>query len=269
MNYHKMELTNYDEYINELIAINAKFEKFEKYNNCDVLYSCVTQPSFKFENGYPHYLIRYEMIVNIGSFINDTSVISNETNNLNAYYFFPDYFVCHPHTIKLTKCTNIEAIEAIEAIEPIKDAEKSQSIESLTVCDYKNKLLDGTWCTSCLGEFNLDNLHYLMFDTMKFVRIPIPSIISIEKIVIKIDVNNLDTLHDIQNFLLSDIDKINILRNKIHTINEKIRIYTEKLLVKKDLNQQILDRMMMERGCNWDEYLGMINYFDNLINESN
>ncbi|AGF85437.1 hypothetical protein QJ854_gp345 [Moumouvirus goulette] len=255
--YHMENIGNYDTYCNELSINNTKFIKFEHVSNTnnDLLYLqklfsldisdytserslLVTYESnyiCEFSDNKPVTLIKYKILLNLGSSNNPddlSGLLPNNLKNFDNCNFYGDYFSIYPKNIIEYECD--------------------------FCCNDKN-IVENKWCKKCNGSFyNAKNLWDIIFNEIHFSEICKNSVLYIKKIYEPIDYENKDSLIKVLSFLHDKKEKIEILQERINRIDNKINIYIERMNFKKKYNQTIINNLVSDKGGSVDNFLSLI-----------
>ncbi|QGR53849.1 hypothetical protein [Moumouvirus maliensis] len=259
---------NYDTYCDELSTNNTKFIKHEHVTNINNDLICL-QKLFSFdispytseksllvtyESNYicefldnkPMKLIKYRILLNLGSSNNPiipAGLIPKDENNFDNCNFYGDYFTTYPKDILEYDCDSS--------------------------CNDKN-VSENKWCKKCNGTFfKAKKLWNLILDQIDFSRICKNSVFFIKKIIEPIDYENNNSLQKVLTYLHSEKDKIDVLQNRISRIDDKINTYLEKMNFKKRYNQNIINHLVSDKGGSVDEFILLIEDFENLLKKDN
>lgn len=118
---------------------------------------------------------------------------------------------------------------------------------------------------SCSILDNIQNLRLIMHENINFCKMPMNSIINIEKIMTIIDQNDLNSLLKVQQFLKNDKKRIDLIQSMINSVDEKIRRFIESMQIGKKSNEQKIKTLLEIRGGSIGEYMKTIKEIDEKI----
>ncbi len=104
---------------------------------------------------------------------------------------------------------------------------------------------------------SIENIKHLMHDSMKFLAMPLHSIVFVDKVYRKIDYDNESDYKQLKEYLKEEIQKINYILTSIKMADEKIREFIKKIETEKRRNQDKLDTLLSTRGGSFDKYCEM------------
>lgn len=249
-----MQFDPIDSYIDELIEYNAIVKDFNQitYQNHDVrnvigitdvydnssslICSAQTEDYVEFNHGKPYNLVKYHIIVIVGS---SKSAKVPRGLKMNDCNYYDSYFKYHPDSIDiLPEC------------------------DQTSTCNMTVNLANGKWCTKCHDNFTADKIIHLMHPSLKISSLPRSSVIYIDKIITNIDYNDMNLLIKTRDFLISDKAKIALVQKMITDIEDDMARMINKYMTIKQINQIKLTKMLSTRGGSIDQYYDMINEID-------
>lgn len=215
----------------------------EPYNkNTSLLYTAETDEFAEFVDGKPAFLVKYHLILSLGSSKILDDPIGYTRDNLKNNIFYLDYFWVNP-----LKINEIECIE------------KS--------CQIEDKLSYFSWCTNCNGTYHLaNNLIHLMHPKIHFTKLPRNSIIYIGKTITEID-DSVEMAIKVKKFLELDRQKLNILQERIDAAEEKIKKFMVMIDREKNHCNQKINELLSIRGGSMEAYLQIIDEYNQKVNE--
>lgn len=216
----------------------SKESNLEPYNsNTSLLYMAETEDLAEFVNGMPKFLVKYYLILSVGSSTDINEPANSAPNgNFKNCIFHLDYFWVNPLKINEIECSE----------------------ES---CQIDKKLTNFLWCKKCHGTYySANNLINLMHPRVRFMRIPKNSIIYIGKMVTEID-NSPECMARVKKFLEFDKQKMDVLRAWMDDADERLKKITMQIENEKLICQEKINKLLSTRGGSMEKYFDMLRTF--------
>lgn len=227
---------------------NENFQFGEKSNlelydkNTSLLYIAETDDFAEFVDGKPALLVKYYLILSVGSSKKMSDPVGYNSGNLKDCNFYLDYFWVNPIRINEMSCT-----------------EKN--------CEIEKNLTHFSWCTNCHGSYHLaSNLIHLMHPRILFMKLPRNSIIYIGKKVTYVD-DSVETAKKVIKFLEMDKQKLDILQARINAVEEKIKKFMEAMDKERNHCRLKITELLSIRGGSMEAYLETIREYKQKIEQ--
>ena len=233
--------------VNEVFQLGKNVEMNNYTDVTSLLYVAETDDFVEFKEGKPDLLIKYVLILSVGSSKSIEDPIGHVTLSETGHCdfdkcnFYLDYFWVNPTRISEITCTE-------------------------HTCHLEQQLEIKTWCSTCHGTYySSKNLGYIMHPMVRFSKIPKDSILCITKLVEKVDNTNPESLLKVKIFLEKDKKKIDIIQARINDSDERLRKYMEELAIERKYNIEKISYLLSTRGGSMDAYMQTIKEYNNKV----
>lgn len=213
---------NNNDIVSELIVMDAVFSNFHQiYENCDE---------------------SREIGLNFEKYTSQNSLLYYaETSETVEYHnSLPQYFIKYRLIATIGGSKNPETNTGITL---------SPSATNFYCDFFKDNTADNI--------DSIENIKHLMRDSMKFLAMPLHSIVFVDKVYRKIDYDNESDYKQLKEYLKQEIQKINYILTSIGLADEKIREFIKKIETEKQRNQDKLDTLLSTRGGSFEKYCEM------------
>lgn len=186
------------------------FDKSMYAYSRSLLFQGFTEPSINYSSGLPTSLTKYRVVFGVGVNKNyNVPSMAVYYDFINRCNFYEEFFLRLPDSVRIKNCKDGDAC-------------------FLRIGET------GLWCEDCYGTFEkVNNLQYLLHESIDFRVVPKQSIYFIEKITTPIDMQDIESLAGVRAILEANLTK---LAEECRKICEKEAVVKKRL---DELDQQI------------------------------